>query len=193
MVVERLLGSSPKHPPRWRDVRGELHVVPHLRKRRRLGPCVNAHHVRDGMKFIQAASSSSCGNTLSAGSLRSPGITRLQRYYEPLRLPPEPRPGYLFPCRVDRRPTRRQSPERVSQVPDCSVGIRRPLSPRRARPLRMFVASRSMPGFAISGRLATLDWCNEAETGSLALRLTPLPSEASSHGIAPTLARSATW
>jgi len=29
----------------------------------------------------------------------------------------------------------------------------------------MFVASRSMPGFAISGRLATLDWCNEAENG----------------------------
>ena len=62
---------------------------------------------------------------------------------------------------------RRQSPpERVSQVPDDSVGIRCPLSPRRARPLHVFVASRSVTGFTLSGRLATLRLRNEAESGS---------------------------
>jgi hypothetical protein len=33
----------------------------------------------------------------SAGSLRSAGVTRPRRYYEPLRLPPPPPRGYVFP------------------------------------------------------------------------------------------------
>ena len=135
------------------------------------------------MGFIQAAFSSSCGNTLSAGLLGSTGITRLHGYYEPLRLPPEPRPGYLFPSRVGRRPTRRRPPVRASQVPDCSVDIRRPLSPRGVRPLHMFVASRPISDFTPSGRMVTPKRFHEAETGSLALRLTPLPSEAPSAGL----------
>jgi hypothetical protein len=56
---------------------------------------------------------------------------------------------------------------RVSQVPVRSVDTRRPLSPRKARPVHMPVASWSVTGFSISGRLATFDWCNEAETGSI--------------------------
>ena len=81
-------------------------------------------------------------------------------------------------------PTRQASLARVSQVPDDSVGIRCPLSPRRARPLHLPVASRSMAGFTPSGRLATLNLFNEAESGSpFALRLTPLPSEASTAGL----------
>jgi hypothetical protein len=191
-VSEHLLGLSPELPPQLRNGQDELHAVPHFRWVRQFGSFVNAHPLRSGKGFFQAAFSSSCGNTLSAGRLRSTGITRLPRYYEPLRLPPEPRSGYLFPYRVDRRPTRR-SPGRASQVPDCSVGIRRPLSPRRVRPLLEFVASRSMAGFALSGGMATLKLCNEAETGSLALRLTPSLSKASRRWIAPTLARSATW
>ena len=35
-----------------------------------------------------------------AGSLRSPGITQVPRYYEPLRLPIQPSVGYLFPSAV---------------------------------------------------------------------------------------------
>ena len=104
-----------------------------------------------------------------------------------------PQHGYWFPWSVVSPVSTLATPRRASQVLDCSVGIRRPLSPRRARPLRMFVASRSMSGFALSGGLATLAWCNEAEMGSLTLRLTPSPSEASERGIAPTSARSTTW
>jgi hypothetical protein len=45
--------------------------------------------------------------------------------------------------------------------------------------LRLLVAWRTMTGFTTSGGLATLDWRNEAESGSLALRLTPLLRQAS--------------
>jgi hypothetical protein len=43
----------------------------------------------------------------------------------------------------------------------------------------MLVASRTMAGFTQSGGLATLELRNEAESGSLALRLTPLLQQAS--------------
>lgn len=68
---------------------------------------------------------------------------------------------------------RSRRPVWVSQVSGCSVGARCPQSPRRVRPLHSLAASRTMSGFVTFGRLATLDWCNEAESGSLALRLTP--------------------
>jgi hypothetical protein len=42
------------------------------------------------------------GNTFPAGSLGSTGVTRLRRYYEPLRLPTRPSDGYLFPPSVER-------------------------------------------------------------------------------------------
>jgi hypothetical protein len=51
---------------------------------------------------------------------------------------------------------------------------RRPQPPRRARRLHFPVPSSSALGFTLSGRLATLDLRNEAESGSLALRLIPL-------------------
>jgi len=61
----------------------------------------------------------------------------------------------------------RESPhQRASQVPDDSVGIRYPLSPRRARPLHMFVASRSTPGFTPPGGMATLKCLTRPNTGS---------------------------
>ena len=62
-----------------------------------------------------------------AGPLRSAGITPLQRYYEPLRLPIEPRRSYGFPRLVDPWPTCQASLDRVSQVPGDSG--RHPLSP----------------------------------------------------------------
>jgi hypothetical protein len=58
-----------------------------------------------------------------------------------------------------------------------SFDARRPQPPRRARPLRVLVASRPVSGFITFGRLATLRFLHEAESGSLALRLT-----SSSHG-----------
>ena len=84
--------------------------------------------------------------------------------------------------------------ERVSQVPDDSVGIRRPLSPRRARPLQAFVASRSMAGFTPPGGLATLTCLTRPNTGSR-LRITAdaFAFQGSGRRIAPTAARSATW
>ena len=68
-----------------------------------------------------------------------------------------------------------QPPSRVSQVPDCSVDARCPQPPRAARRLHTPVASPSIRGFAFSGRLATTELRNEAESGSLALRLTSSP------------------
>ena len=87
-----------------------------------------------------------------AGFLRSTGVTRLRRYYEPLRLPNAARAWLFIPMR--RCPT---APRRVSQVPDWSVDARRPLSPRRTRPLHMLVASRSISGFTSPGGLAILN------------------------------------
>jgi hypothetical protein len=135
------------------------------------------------MRFIQAAFSSSCGNTLSAGLLRSTSVTRLPSYYEPLRLPIGSSRGYLFPPGVGLGPTRRRPPARVSQVPDCSVDARCPLSPRGARPLHMFVASRSMVRLHLFWRAGHSQLRHEAETGSLALRLASLPSGASDGGL----------
>jgi hypothetical protein len=69
----------------------------------------------------------------------------------------------------------------VSQVPGCSVSARRPLTPRGAQSLHTLVASRPV---LASPSLAgwPLPLLNGAETGSLALRLTDLPSEAATNG-----------
>ena len=118
-----------------------------------------------------------------AGPLRSAGITPLQRYYEPLRLPIEPRRSYGFPRLVDPWPTCQASLDRVSQVPGDSVGIRCPLPPRRARPLQAFVASRSVTGFTLSGRAGHLKCVTRPNrVHACALRLTPLPSKAPTAG-----------
>ncbi len=88
----------------------------------------------------------------------------------------------------------RLSLERVSQVPDDSVGIRRPLSPRRARPLQAFVASRSMTGFTPPGGLATLTCLTRPSSGSR-LRITAdaIAFRGSDRRITPAAARAATW
>ena len=71
-------------------------------------------------------------------------------------------------------------PMQASQVPDESFHARCPLPPRRVRRLLVFVASPTVAGFTLRDRPATLDLLNEAlERGSLALRLTCLPSRAS--------------
>ena len=56
-------------------------------------------------------------------------------------------------------------------------------SPRGACRLRSSVASPAVAGVAISGRLAAPKKCNEAESSSLALRLTGSPPRASPWGL----------
>lgn len=63
---------------------------------------------------------------------------------------------------------RRQGPP---SLPNPTFPARCPLSPRKAPPLLVNIASRRVAGFGFSDRLAALDWCNEADVGSLALRL----------------------
>ena len=53
----------------------------------------------------------------------------------------------------------------------CSVVARSPQSPRTSWRMLAFVASPPMAGFTTFGRMAARQWCNEAETGSLALGL----------------------
>src|SRR5208337_4171174 len=68
--------------------------------------------------------------------------------------------------------------------------MRRPQPPRRARRLLAPITSPPVSGFITYGRLAAPTLHNEAESGSLALRLTGSPHEASPHGLLRlTLAR----
>ena len=62
---------------------------------------------------------------------------------------------------------------------DRSVHARCPLPPRKARRLLAPVTSPPVSGFTFFGRLAAFTFPNEAELGSLALRLACLPHEAS--------------
>jgi hypothetical protein len=57
-------------------------------------------------------------------------------------------------------------------LPNPTFPARCPLSPRRAPALLSNVSSHRMAGFNPSGSLAALIWFNEADSGSLALRLT---------------------
>src|SRR5208282_1207075 len=68
--------------------------------------------------------------------------------------------------------------------------MRRPQPPRIARRLLAPIPSPPVSGFITYGRLAAPTLHNEAESGSLALRLTGSPHEASPHGLLRlTLAR----
>jgi hypothetical protein len=73
-----------------------------------------------------------------------------------------------------------------------SVSTRHPLSPRKARQLHTPVASLPTLGFTYPGRMATFEKFNEAEVGSLALRLALSPLKASPDRVTPSHARSAT-
>lgn len=81
--------------------------------------------------------------------LGSTDITRLLRYYGPLRLPCGTAFRLCLP--FDVLPLN-GSPRFL----DCSFDARRPLTPRRAQPLLMLVSSRLALGFTICGRLAAL-------------------------------------
>ena len=100
--------------------------------------------------------------------LRSTGITPLPHYYGPLRLPIQPDEGYLFPPTVGDLPP----PYRVSQVPQH-------IFPRALSPITPECPAGACVCFFPTGnrlhpirKVGHTHWCNEAETGSLALGLT---------------------
>ena len=148
-----LLGLLTQLPSQFRDFRRQLDPGLLLWLSQLLIPVQATGFFRSGT-CVQADLLTSDENMNSAGALRSAGVTPLQRYYGPLRLPAWPDGGYGFPSFVDLRshPDSR-SPGRVSQVPDRSFDARRPVSPRGTHPLHLLVASRAVSGFTLSGRL----------------------------------------
>jgi hypothetical protein len=84
---------------------------------------------RRGIIVMQADLLTFVVSVLTVRALRSGGITRPRRYYDPLRLLTGQRDGYAFPPRPGARPRAGQ----LSQVPDWSVGTRLPSLPRAAR------------------------------------------------------------
>jgi hypothetical protein len=132
----------------------------------RLGEALHAEAHTCGSKLHESRHTAYASPS-PAGALRSTGVTRLPRYYDPLRLLPRPDGGYEFPPTVADRTRVTPPPGQVSQVPDRSVDARCPQPPRRARPLPRLVASRS--GFRLHpfGKVghSRLRF-NEAESGS---------------------------
>jgi len=104
----------------------------------------------------------------------------LPRYYEPVRLPAGA-DGTVMSSLAAVGPYR-PCPTGPPRFLDRSVPTRRPLTPRRAQRVLVPVASTSMTGFTIFGRLATLTETHEADSGSLALRLAGSLPEASPAG-----------
>ena len=129
-------------------------------------------------------------NTNPAGPLRSTGITRRPHYYGPRRLPAGAAPTVMDSRQaLDLRST-------PPGLPGSWLVCRRPPSPltpgspSTAR-ARCFVDGSRLRRFRAVGRSQIT--CNEAESGSLSLRLTSSPSEASWDRITPSHARLATW
>ena len=96
--------------------------------------------------------------TFPAGVLRSTGVTRLPRYYDPLRLPAGPIGGYEFPPAVEPR----SGPERVRPAgsPRFLTDLSTPAVPYHpGEPGRCLCSLLGGPvsGFARFGGLATLD------------------------------------
>ena len=117
----------------------------------------------------------------SAGALCSTGVTPLPRYYSPLRLPTEASDGYVSrhqshgptPVGRDSR-LGLQVPRSICRHPPSSTT---PGSPAAAR-ARCFAAGCRLRPFRKVGHSQLLGF-NEAESGSLALRLTSPRSQAS--------------
>ena len=177
-----LLGLLTQLPSQLGDFRRQLDSGFHLRWNRRLIlPRRLATFFRSGT-FVQAVLLTSDENANLAGVLRSTGITPLPRYYGPLRLPTGPASGYVFPRAVE--PSSGPefgSPGRVSQVPRSICrhppSSATPGSPAAALARCLAVGSRLRP-FGKVGHSQLLGF-NEAESGSLALRLTSSRSQAS--------------
>ena len=169
-----LLGLLAQPVSQTSKFRGQPDPVVRLRRFRSLRPLS-----RVGMHRIQAAHSSSDTDANPAGPLRSTGVTPLPRYYEPRRPPA----GADHAVMLSRAAL--GLPPTPPGLPGSSIDLSAPAvsnHPGGARPPRLPVPSRPRLGFTLSGRLATPQKRNEAESSSLALRLTPSPPEASPAG-----------
>ena len=177
-----LLGLLTQLPSQLGDFRRQLDSGFHLRWNRRLIlPRRLAAFFRSGT-LVQAVLLTSDENANLAGVLRSTGITPLPRYYVPLRLPTRPACGYVFPQAVDLTSSPGFGPPgRVSQVPRSICrhppSSTTPGSPTAALARCLAVDCRLRP-FGKVGHSQLLGF-NEAESGSLALRLTSSRSQAS--------------
>jgi len=124
--------------------------------------------------LVQAVFPPSYFSMFSVRPLRSTIITRFPATMSLSDSRPEPPSGYVFPHEVGLSCSA-GSPRFLGR----SFHARCPLSPRQVRRLLAPIPSPSIAGFRILGRLATHSLCNEAEPGSLALRLACSPREAS--------------
>ena len=133
-----------------------------------------AARVSVGGSLIQTVFSSSYRNMLSARPLRSTGVTPLLRYYGPLRLPAGP-PRRL--CLPAARWSLSLPPDRASQAP--RLIFPRALSPTTPEGPLVALACCFTTGFwlHLSRQTGHLRIPIEAESGSLALRLTGSPPE----------------
>jgi hypothetical protein len=154
------------------------------------GPATASQRTRSGLvgrPLWDATRPSGCSLLLPRHAalrpLRSTGVTPLPHYYEPVRLPAAAaRRVMSSPVALGAAAHHAGSPRFL----DRSMCARRPHSPRKVRWVLVPVASPSVAGFTISGRLATFTWCNEAVSGSLALRLTQSLPGASPRGLLHT-------
>ncbi len=145
----------------------------------RVPASISAQSMNSVVGFPQAALLASYGDIDPAGVLRSTGVTPLRRYYDPLRPPTTPHSGYCFPSWVVSPPCPgRVTPGRVSQV--SRLIFRRPLSPTTPESPTDACARCFAAGFRLRliWKVGHSHLCNEAATGSLALRLTSPPSRA---------------
>src|SRR5206468_10650603 len=101
---------------------------------------------------------------------------------------PAPSAHLMYLARTSSR--RRNRWQGSPSLPNQAFPARCPLSPRRAWALLANVSSHPMTGFSPSGRLATLTLFNEADLGSLALRLTGSFRGASPRRLLPALSAS---
>jgi hypothetical protein len=128
----------------------------------------------------------------SARPLRSTGITPLLRYYGPLRLPLRSACRLCLPLGglpLGGSPRPAQSRAKGSSTVLSAHAV--PFHPGEPDDC-IFSFLHHQYWLHPIRKTGHSHWCNEAEPGSLALRLTPLPLEASPRRITPSCARLAT-
>ncbi len=122
--------------------------------------------------------------------LGSTGISPLPRYYGPVRLPIRTAPGLLIPLGALRLNPHPAGPPRFLGQSFCARHLQ---SPRRAQRLHLPVATPSVIGFTISGRLATLNCVTRPNRVRLRCGSHFRQHGASAGRIAPSAARVTTW
>ena len=167
-----LLGLLTQLPSQGREWRREVLVPP-----RRL--------VRSTL--FQSAFLLSYANTSPVGSLRSiPPLAGFLRYYKPLRLPTRPSGSYVFPPSVEAIALASPGlPGSSAGLSACAV----PIHPGRPDGCLRSLLHHQRRASPLLGGLTALLSCNEAESGSLSLRLTRSLSGASTQRITPLAAR----